>query len=34
MFYYQVNRRITREVFRDDILQIGNKQQESMVKRK
>ena len=30
----QVNRRTTREVFRDDLLQIENKQQEAAVKRK
>jgi hypothetical protein len=30
----QVNRRLTREVFRDDLMAIENKQQESIVKRK
>jgi hypothetical protein len=30
----QVNRRVTREVVRDDLLSIENKQQEASVKRK
>lgn len=30
----QVNRRSTREVYRDDLSSVGNKQQEALIKRK